>query len=357
MPGNNADASPLEKDADIADTGQHDDPPDGGPMDALPIMDATLNDAATSTSPDAGLPADDGGILPDAGPTPDGGTPECTTDGDCGFNGHCDPQSLTCVDCYDDTHCAGQRVCDLTHGHVCRFPCTNGQCGLVGVCDPVEDVCVQCLADTDCGPGQICDASSATCVQCAGDADCTLNPEHHLCNVAAGGVCTGCISDGDCASAEVCNPLGGGTCLPPLGRELCDPCATDEQCGGPADLCIGMIGAGGLIDRSCAIDCSAASNVCPSGFACVAVRNGEMQCRPSYAMPNPTCAATRHLGEACRLDPGDLDPGCGIDGLQDARCETASAGGAAQCVVWCTSDADCASGTCQPGTNGNDVCR
>jgi Cys-rich repeat protein len=370
MDADTTDALP-EKDAAI-DTGTA----DSGTVDTGTVADAGL--AYTGTVADTGvidsgeespdrIDPEDTGELPDAEPDTgidedggmigDAGNNQCASDMDCGFNQHCDPATLTCVQCYEDMHCAGQLVCDQTHGNVCRLPCFNGQCGPLGVCEPNENVCVACQQDTDCGAGEVCNPTTLECVECSTDADCALKPGRTLCDEPTG-ECRGCIDDTDCPAGEECNPLSDGVCVPPTNRGLCAPCATDDQCGGPADLCIGILLTGGLIDRTCSTDCSADPTVCPSGFECIPVRNGELVCRPSYDMQTPTCEATRNLGAACQLDPADVDPGCGIDGAQDARCESIVAGGAGQCVVWCVDDADCANGTtCQPGTQGVDVCR
>jgi Cys-rich repeat protein len=308
-------------------------PPDAEPVDLGPIMDAETPDADTSTDADGGM-MNDGGMTNDGGVVTDGGMVECTVDTDCNL----------------------QQVCDQTRGGMCRFPCFNGQCGPFGTCDPVENVCIECMQTADCDQGQVCNPNTLECVECATDADCTLDPNQNRCN--EDGECVGCIADTDCPTGEECTAQAGGVCVPPTNRGLCDPCTTDDQCGGPADLCIGILGPQGIFDRSCAIDCAADPTVCPNGFACISVRNGEMQCRPSYEMQVPTCFATRNLGAACELDPQNVDPGCGIQGVQDARCESTTAGGPGQCVVWCADDADCANGTtCQAGTQGVMVCR
>jgi Cys-rich repeat protein len=225
-----------------------------------------------------------------------------------------------------------------------------GNCGPLGVCDPSGQFCVQCAQNTDCGAGEVCDTTVYECVECTADADCALKPGRNLCD-PANGTCVGCVSNADCASGEECIPQG--VCATPTGRGLCVPCNDDAQCGnGTTDLCIGYVGTAGLFDRACAIDCANDPSVCPNGFECVSVRMGAMQCRPRYDMQTPTCTATRHLGDACFPDPNDLDPGCGIDAVQDARCEP-NAAGSGVCVVWCQDNTDCANGTtCQGSSTG-----
>jgi hypothetical protein len=282
----------------------------------------------------------------DAAPGSDGGM-ACMTDMDCGFfNGHCDQSSHTCVQCLTSNDCPGNGVCDVQGGHVCRAPCLNGSCGLLGVCDPSINACVQCLSNNDCNGG-VCDTATKSCVECTQNADCALNPGATVCDLSTH-QCTGCTSDANCPSGESCI-MPSNFCASPMNRGLCERCSQDSDCA-PGALCLALPNTGGFVDRACGQDCS--RSACPSGFACeMETRpNGtSQQCRPSYPMMTPTCTAVRHLGDAC--DPqGGLDPGCGLPGVQDARCvmntltPTISA---ALCTVWCNTSQDCPNGrTC-----------
>lgn len=320
--------------------------PDGGTNDATPGPDGGPN---TDGGPNAdGGPRPDGGPNPDGGAT-DGGPQQCTSDMDCGIFGvfgHCEPTSGQCVECLEDAHCLGNGVCDVAGGYVCRRPCTaGGNCIGGGVCDPAIGACVECLTDPDCDSGQVCNPTTRSCQECFLSADCALQPGQPICNPA--GECVGCNTDADCSGGETCYASQGGFCAAPQGRGLCEPCENDDECGGPDDLCIGYIGNNGLIDRACGTDCSN-GQTCPSGYECVSVRQGSgQQCRPRYDMQTPTCTATRNLGQACLFDPGVNDPGCGISGLQDARC-FASTTSPGVCTTWCNDNAQCPSGfTCQ----------
>jgi Cys-rich repeat protein len=365
MTGDASDPQPGDAsefpDATGADSGPHffdaDEPEDSGEIsdaeensdatpsaDAQPAADAQIildaqtgSDAAigldAQTSPDASQPASDAGTAP-----------ECLADSDCGFFGHCEPVSQTCVDCLADMDCPGQRICDTAHGFVCRVPCFNGQCGPLGFCEPVTNACVECTMSSQCDANQVCDPATLSCVECSTNADCALQVGEPVCNVADN-ECVECLSNADCPSPMECiNGIGPNYCANPINRGLCEPCENDDDCGGPADLCVGYLGPTGIFDRSCAVDCANNPMACPSGFECISVRNNTaQQCRPRYEMNTPTCEATRHLGLAC--DATELDPGCGIDATQDARCYSANMSSLGVCTVWCLDNADCANGT------------
>ncbi|MBI4817774.1 MAG: hypothetical protein HY791_16050 [Deltaproteobacteria bacterium] len=314
--------------------------PDGGPLDGGrrdggPRPDGGRLDGGPR--PDGGRL--DGGPVPDATPPFDAGPPACVIDDDCGRGQRCHPALGQCVECLGDDDCGFRRVCD-PNAFVCLFRCLNGNCGPGAVCDPALDACVDCLDDSQCPNGEHC-SPSRTCETCLSDAHCT-SPSRPLCDPSRL-ECVGCRDASDCPQGELCDP-GLGVCVRPAARDLCDPCTDDDQCGGPDDLCVGLIDAAGMsfIDRACGIDCANLS--CPSGFECLDVRNGTArQCRPGYAMRNPTCTAVRNLGSSCEYSPNALDPGCGIPNLQDARCVPTAGGGV--CTVWCADDTDCPSGT------------
>lgn len=341
---------------DLGDTDAASSPADGDVVIDLDGATADVDpasDTGTSTGADAG-PARDAQPGADALPGSDGGANACTTDQDCGFGGgftvFCEPTTHTCVECYEDPQCRGPgRICDEANGNVCRSSCASGGCRGGQVCDPATDACVECLSATDCGAGEVCDLSNRSCVGCLTGADCATQVGRPICDTAAH-QCVGCIDDSSCQNGEICEPTTD-TCVAPTGRALCEPCTTDEQCGGAGDLCIGAA-LGGLVDRACGIDC--ASSPCPRGFECVPVRNGTaQQCRPSYEMQTPTCTAIRNLGAACPFSADQLDPGCGIPNVQDARCILDTASNAGVCVIFCTSDAQCPQGFTCSAANPN----
>lgn len=329
---------------------------DGGPSgtDGGPVRsDAVPGDAVPGDAVPADAAPRDGGrgdaIPGDAVPgdaTPgDGGAPGCTTDQDCGmgggFNSFCEPVSGQCVRCWNDMQCPRRNVCDTTT-FSCRPQCFQGQCPGDQVCDAVTNACVECLADSDCDGNEVCNTTTRSCVQCTTNAQCMGIVDRNLCAPSTN-TCVECLADTDCAAGQAC---ASGSCVTNGARAICEPCDADDQCGGAADLCIGLFSGGTFIDRSCATDCSAPGATCPSGFDCVSVRNGgAQQCRPSYPMQNPSCFAIRNVGDACVFDAVNVDPGCGIPGRQDARCVLSPMSGAGVCTIFCASDADCPNGT------------
>lgn len=328
------------------DTGM--DPGDVGPRDLVIIDGGEQTDLGEA--PDLGEPTDSGPA--DTGP-PDSGAMMCTIDDDCRGLDRCDPSTNTCVRCFNDTHCPGASVCDPTGTPTCRIPCRpNGGCFGGDVCDPQVGACVECLGDADCSNGQVCNQSSRTCVQCAQNVDCALSPGQPICDVAQM-ECVGCTQDPDCAMGEVCTIQS--VCAPATGRGPCDPCTVDDDCGGPADLCVGLSITGGFVDRGCAPDCAGAPNSCPSGFECTTVNNGAMVCRPSYDMNRPTCRALRNVGVACAFSNQNGDQGCGLELAQDAAC-VATSTSTGVCTVWCQDNADCPSGTTCQALGGRTVC-
>ncbi len=352
----------ADPDGDIIDVGAS---PDGAaPVDtgiATPDTGIATPDTGIMTpdtgimTPDTGIMTPDTGIAsPDSGlPTPDAGA-GCQTNMDCGGRTRiCDVPTGQCVECGSNMDCFGNGVCDVMHGHTCQPACGGGmRCFGGQVCDPAINACVDCLADTDCNGAEVCSPRTHTCGQCNTNADCTSRVGAPFCNTTTS-ECQGCLSGSDCRAGQTCEPTLH-TCVSTGTRSLCEPCNADDQCGGPADLCIGTVTGGGFQDRSCAIDCT--NLTCPAGFDCISVRNNTArQCRPSYAMQQPSCLAISHLGQSCVFDAANQDPGCGFTNRQDAQC-VLSAGGGGVCTIWCNNQNDCPSGfTCMqsgPGQTG-----
>lgn len=354
------DAGSPRPDADIPDAGTVNDagtPADiGTTNDAGTIIDASRPDTGTpppdaGTNIDAGLPTDAGGPT-DAGSPTDAG-PGCTSNAACGGGTPiCNTSSGICVECLNNNQCGFRESCDTARGFVCRRTCTNN-CRGGQTCDPAAGFCYDCISNSDCGSDEFCNPAVRECVQCISNADCASTPGLPLCS--GDGECRGCLSDSDCPMGETCHAELGGFCAAPQGRAQCEPCDSDSQCGGASDLCIGYF-IGTYVDRSCSRDCS--NSPCPRGFGCITVRGNARVCRPRYDMNQPTCTAHRNLGLACTVDPNDLDPGCGVENFQDARClPTASGTTVGQCTFWCEDNNDCPVGAnCTPISGQLSVC-
>ena len=264
---------------------------------------------------------------------------------------YCDLTTFTCVECLNNTHCPFNGVCDLL-SHTCRTPCFNGNCPPGQICDPMINACVECFNNSHCDPDEVCHSVNRECVDCETNAHCALAPNRPFCD-PSNWECAGCLTNADCPMGERCYDYQGGFCAPQTGRTICTPCIADGECGMAGDLCIGYSSGGGLFDRSCSPGCATDAD-CPRGWDCVSVRGGTVDvCRPRYAMRTPTCTAERNLGEMCRFDPQDLDPGCGFPGVQDARCSAGPTGAAGVCVIWCNSNDQCPLGKSCFMTSGN----
>ena len=339
-------------------------PGDGGPTPRAdggrPFRDGgRFRDSGGPPTPDTGLRRDaavgtpDTGVRQDAGQVADSGVPGCTSDRDCAFGGargFCEPTTRQCVECLQDNDCSRFESCDTSNGWVCRVSCFNGRCPPNQTCDPATDTCVGCLNDMDCG-SDYCSPTTRQCVECVQDSHCAGQVARPLCD-GNRNECVGCRNDGDCTPPQTCEQQRR-QCVAATGRALCEPCDDDDQCGTASDLCLGFrFGPGQFLDRTCAQDCS--NSACPRGYECIDTRsNSARQCRPTYAMRNPTCEAVRHLGESCMPSSGTSDPGCGLSNLQDARCEP-DPSGAAVCTYWCDSDDDCVTGASCVGATTQD---
>ena len=330
------------------DTGLHDPPDAGLAGDALVSPDVIVGADV--------VPGRDTGLGPDGGLTPDAGG--CTQDRDCGrgggFNVFCEVMTGQCLECFQPQHCRNGQVCDVAGGNVCRVGCFAGnRCPPGLTCDTTGGICVDCLTSMDCNNGEVCNTTTRECVQCTSNSDCALRVGTPVCNPTSN-TCVGCASDADCAMG-VCDANLQRCVTSPTNRGLCEPCDMDGQCGGNGNLCIGINVGGQFLDRTCSLDCTNAT--CPSGFECIDVRAGTArQCRPRYAMQNPSCTAVSHLGDACPFSATTNDPGCGLSGRQDALCILAPGGTGGVCTIGCADANDCPTGfTCTgaaPGQTG-----
>jgi len=164
--------------------------------------------------------------------------PHCSTDDDCGDQGHCDPTREVCVQCTSNDHCKGtssrRKVCQTQSG-------TCVECTASSDCDPARHICgmspgifyqcVECTSSADCNADplrNLCSTSDSTdplhnqCVECTRDNDKACEDKCQLCYEASGR-CVDCVLSSDCKdpSAPVCRPDG-----------RCDACVTDQECGG-----------------------------------------------------------------------------------------------------------------------------
>jgi Cys-rich repeat protein len=191
----------------------------------------------------------------------------------CGEGTYCDEGSDSCVECLENSHCAGDDLyCTGTP------VCTVGVCGLSGdpcgagtYCDEDSDDCVECLENSNCddgiacngaetcadgacvagispcGAGEYCDESGDACVECLENSHC---PDDSLyCTgtpLCASGICG--FSGDPCGDATPVCDEAGGRCVECLADADCDDycvanvcvaCRNDADCS-DGQFCSGM---------------------------------------------------------------------------------------------------------------------
>ena len=213
-----------------------------------------------------------------------GGGDECSTDDDCP-GGSCDDgtcisdssceltdedcdaptphvygddDSCECAECGDDTHCAGDLICD---GGTCAEDDGGGN----GGDGPDPNECIECDPDE---PG-ICDGDTPycideCCVECIGAGDCDGN---EICNDGFCSDASGCTDDSDCPTGYDCD---GGECIPPDAGGECQEdgdCPDGQFCNPQTETCEELGG-----DMGCGLcnpDCTCDGDLTCDGFFCV----------------------------------------------------------------------------------------
>ncbi len=272
----------------------------------------------------------------------------CTTDDECGLGSHCNETTGMCEvdespvgdeDETENTICPEDMTCQDTMDCLAKelpdHECINGCC--IGKDDPFEKLCVSCASADDCPTGALClpdpESSSYCAVPCEEHGKC---PENYTCTSIQGsmycrpsdGYCgplpAGCRTTG-CPEGQYCNTQTN-TCetMPAEGLGYCEPCTTNDECGGPEDLCL----PDSTGNTFCGVDCSDDQPCTMTNSYCMRISEdgSQKQCFP-FSRTCPTASAD------CR------ETGVCEDGLV---CEQASG----QCVP-----ADCRTNTtCEEGT-------
>lgn len=236
----------------------------------------------------------------------------------------CNPDTNTCVECNDDSHCGGTEPVCLNH--VC-VPCQNDNGGAQPACNnaarpvcqkppsAIAGACTQCSATN----GAACTGSTPVCLPEVGTCGCTQDAQCPTGNICVGtpGVCQpGCRTNGTvpCATGNCQDPDldGNGTCV-----QGCDP--NNNQCTNPTPAC-----------------------VCPGGQTCVCT-----QCDQTHPCPSPQLCSPS--GQCVQCTPGDT-----------TNCDPTGNGGVCrpngQCG--CNTDPDCGGATSgRVCDDTNKVCR
>jgi len=210
------------------------------------------------------------------------------------------------------------------------------------------------VAGADAGPDSALDAAadapetaaaSGIGKACVGSTDClSLGLKCFETNPATGaGVCSkGCAGASDCPAAHFCNPVGGKLIC--TGPRYCDACATADECGPDAPLCLPDKNGKGF----CANKCNVGDTSCGIGSSCKQYGLGikDFACKPDYG----ACSGG---GEHC--SPCKVQADCAAGN----QCYTAKSGErfcAQQCDPAKAAPAGCPSGFVCKAESGKGFC-
>lgn len=301
-----------------------------------------------------------------------GDGPACSGEADL-----CDDASGSCIECRDDTDCAGSEVCVQGQCSACDPTDDSGCSGTTPICDDATRTCRGCTA-SDCVAPQTC-ADTGECVGCTDNANCTARTAP-ICN-AATMTCRGCTNATDCMTelgrafcladgrCTDCNPTDNAGCTgtTPVcrttgGMTACVACTTDGDCAGRAGT---PVCAQSGANAGACVACDAEdSSVCAAlGQTCDVANNRCVQC-----LMNAQCSGTTPIcdGGTCRactasdctapsvcVTSGPLTGACGACNPAATNvCPAATpvcAASTATCVG-CTESAQCA------GLTGGPTC-
>ncbi len=251
-----------------------------------------------------------------------------------------DTQSSVCTKtCAAAADCPARWICDsvpgILNGKICL---PTGQGG-------------RCTVESDCPAGYLCDTtadrcyipvSRELCSPCTSSKQC---PTGGACaTVPATGemYCTVGCDSGACPAGFSCESVAGASgkqCVPDnqertchAGKALCSPCRSDDECGGPGDLCVRNVASG---EEFCGKKCTKDAD-CPPAFNCLDLSgngSGPTQCVPDAQ----TC-----VGYCDSTDASAVQRECGLGStcdLSSRRCQPATDG--SECAA-CATDDDCA---------------
>ena len=159
----------------------------------------------------------------DALPEDTGPPPECLSHADCGLL-YCDVGAGECIECLVHAHCPEDA--SWCHAGICDVPasCSAESPGCSeGVCDLAKGTCVDCLQDTDCAGEMLCVQTICKTPPPACEDDC--DPHAMVCDVGKGH-CVDCLEHDDCIEETHCT--AEGICAP----DVCPAGAVELECAG-----------------------------------------------------------------------------------------------------------------------------
>ncbi len=244
---------------------------------------------------------------------------ECRTDDDCTGDpsgSACGPADM-CVQC------------TAANDSACQDP--------TPVCDDASNTCVGCVLDDDCPDPFFADCTpTSECDPCSNDTHCAHFPDTRICEEA---VCVECLDEYDC-DGNICNRTNR-TCTnaAPGSAGLCEPCVATVQCE-PDMACVRMIVDGTDTGYFCQWLQTSCGSTEPFGYPSSkdAVEGGTAAvCSLRYA----SCEAYFDMTSTSECATDDE---CGIDMLDDARCDGTI------CSLRCLDANDCPEVSCVEGT-------
>ncbi|HEX6243329.1 MAG TPA: putative metal-binding motif-containing protein [Polyangiales bacterium] len=312
-----------------------------------------------------------------------------------GIDNDCDENS--------DEEPSGTKLCDGSQ------ECLNGQCEVPSCAVPasgikckanetcVEAKCVAQACSPACKATEFCDMPSLTCMpqppkkagdDCTVDADCVLGGVKLMCferaalGLGAGparGLCSiSCCNDRDCGPNETCYVSGTGTraCLPKPYVNPISParCTINQECSATMQACaIGVLGSD-IATSVCRTRTGTSTTERKIGELCGTGTGNNNACESRMCIPGDLfqqlCTAPCQVSADCQPLKAPLDnqlgsgtPYCGyVDlGEFDSRysrnfasiCRVARAPelGSGRNGLECSSNFDCASGTCIGGSS------
>jgi hypothetical protein len=160
-------------------------------------------------------------------------------------NRACNLATMMCVQCQNNTHCAGNANGPVCVGTTCQQCIGDTDCRTAGLPACIMNTCVACRDTTHCAePTPICvqmGPNANTCRQCANNAECASRPGLPACVT---NVCRQCSPTVPCPAGNTCTanncvpvPEGGP---PEAGRDGAGDTSTDRAADATLDVPIDM---------------------------------------------------------------------------------------------------------------------
>ncbi len=289
----------------------------------------------------------------------------------------CETQNGLCVECIDNTACAGKPGREL--------------------CDKSTGMCVGCKATADCMPFAStrpeCAVDTGACVECLGHAQCATKAGRPVCE-AKTGTCVKCGDSSECATAKPAQPvcsetsgdcvecLGPAHCRGKLGTPICSSasqscvrCSASADCAAASSLTpICIVGTGECMECGADTDCTDSTKPLCGAGVCVACDKAQGKTCDGRPNTPKTCDATTGRCEECvgntnctslsaplcknkKCVPCEIDSECvARNGADPGVCLASGACATDEDVVYVQRVAACTESRGQGGTRAKPYC-